>query len=72
MAGQLFLIFKKDDIQKLMDQNPDKIVVRSLIEEGKLESGERVGVVRVFADAVLEGKVIDTIGGCPEPPCDPN
>ncbi|HEY0040809.1 MAG TPA: hypothetical protein VGB71_09110 [Flavisolibacter sp.] len=69
MEKLITLIFNPDDIQQLLNRNPEKIVVRSILEEGRLESGERVGYVRVFADAVIDGEVVDTVGGCPRPPC---
>jgi hypothetical protein len=71
MLNKLVLIFKKDDMQKLMDHNPDKIVVRSTIEEATLNSGEKAGVVRVYADAMQGGnpEPLTTIRGCPNPPC---
>jgi len=74
MPDQLILIFTKEKIQDLIDRNPDKIVVRSTIEEGKLAGGESVGVVRVYADAMQNGnpEPLLTITGCPRPPCEPN
>ena len=74
MPNQLLLIFKKDDIQKLLDHNPDKIVVRSTIEEAVLKDGTLAGVVKVYADAMQQGnrEPLATIIGCPCPPCDPS
>ena len=69
MANELVLIFTKSNIQELMDKDPEKIVVRTTIEEGRLDSGEMVGVVRVFADAMRSGEVLQTVTGCPKPPC---
>ena len=69
MANELVLIFSVEKMEELMKQSPDKIVVRSTIEHGRLDSGEEVGVVRVFADAVQGGTVLATIEGCPNPPC---
>ena len=69
MEKLLTLIFKPDDLQQLLNQNPDKIIVRSELAEGRLEDGERVGYVRVFADAIIDGTVVETVGGCPQPPC---
>ena len=70
MPNELVLIFTRENMQELMDRDPDKIVIRSVIEEGKLDSGEYVGVVRVFADAMQNGTVVATVGGCPNPPCE--
>ena len=69
MANQLILIFSAEGIQELLSQSPDKIVVRSSIEEGRLDTGEAVGYIKVFADAMQGGNVLATIEGCPEPPC---
>lgn len=69
MANELLLIFTKEKIQELMGHEPDKIVVRSAIEQGTLNSGEPVGVVRVYADAMQGGNVLATVVGCPNPPC---
>ena len=69
MTNELVLIFSAQRMQELMDQSPDKIVVRSIIEEGRLDSGESVGYVKVSADAMQGGNVLATIEGCPVPPC---
>jgi hypothetical protein len=69
MANELILIFSADRIRELMDYNPDKIVVRSRIEEAVLEDSSKAGVVRVYADAVKERSVVATVSGCPDPPC---
>ena len=74
MPDQLILIFSREKIQELMDKNPDKIVVRTTIEEGRLDTGESVGYVKVIADAVITGspEPLHTVTGCPVPPCDEN
>ena len=69
MSNELVLIFSAKRMQELMEQNPDKIVVRSTIEQERLGSGEEVGVIGVYADAVQIGNVSATIEGCPIPPC---
>jgi hypothetical protein len=70
MAHLLTLVFRPEEIQQLLDLNPKKIVIRSVLEEGRLDDGERAGIVKVFADATTEGgEVLDTIEGCPVPPC---
>ena len=58
-------------MQELMDKEPDKIVVRTTIEEGRLDSGESVGYVKVFADAIQSGnpEPLHSVTGCPDPPC---
>jgi hypothetical protein len=71
MSHKQVFIFKREEMQKLIDLKSDKIIIRSSIEEGQLNSGEKVGVVRVYADAVNEGseEPVGTIPGCPKPPC---
>ena len=71
MANLLELIFTRDNMQRLMDQNPDKILVRSIIEEAVLDNGKKAGVVKVYADAIRKGEPepIVTVEGCPMPPC---
>ncbi len=73
MPKPQLLIFKKEDIQKLMEHNPDKIVVRSVIEEAILKDGTTAGVVKIYADAMQQGnrEPLATITGCPNPPCEP-
>jgi len=70
MSNELVLIFSAKEMQELIEQNPDKIIIRSTIEAGRLDSGESVGYVKVSADAVQGGTVVGSIGGCPKPPCD--
>lgn len=72
MPDQLVLIFSKDNIQQLMDTGPDKIVIRAYLEAGKLEGGENIGYLKVYADAIQEGEPepLHTVSGCPKPPCD--
>lgn len=74
MANQIVLIFTKDNMQRLMDQNPDKIVVRSTVEVAVLENGKKAGVIKAYADAMRKGvpAPMFTIEGCPNPPCTPD
>ncbi|HUC80629.1 MAG TPA: hypothetical protein VMR70_06910 [Flavisolibacter sp.] len=77
MSHLLTVVFRKEDIQKLLELNPDKIVVRTALKSGKLasanlgDSGESVGYVVVEADAVNDDseKPLGTVEGCPVPPC---
>lgn len=74
MSNELVFIFKADEMRKLLDGNPDLVVVRSRIEAGVLKEGQKVGYVKVWADGVWKDKPGATmqINGCPEPPCTPN
>lgn len=69
MANQLIQIFSAGKVEELLKYSPDKIVVRSTIEEAILQDGSKAGVVKVYADAVKDGNVLGTISGCPDPPC---
>lgn len=71
MAQLLQVSFKADEIQKLMELGPDRIVVRTSIQSGILSNGESVGYLLVEADAMKDGddKPLGTVGGCPCPPC---
>ena len=67
----LTVIFKPEDLQRLLDTKPKKVVIRSILEEGKLENGQRVGYVKVYAEGkiTIEGTMGETVQGCPDPPC---
>jgi hypothetical protein len=67
----LTVIFKPEDLQRLLDQKPNKVVIRSILEEGILENGQRVGYVKVYAEGktTIEGTMLETVPGCPDPPC---
>ena len=71
MAQLLNLIFSADNMQTLMDQNPDKILIRTTVVEGLLADNTKAGVVKVFADAYQNGnpEPLATVSGCPDPPC---
>lgn len=71
MAQLLTVIFKREAIENLMKLGPDNIVVRTELEGVVLEDGRKAGVVNVYADAYKDGKVVDTVDGCPWPPCAP-
>ena len=71
MAQLLHVVFKAEEIKKLLELDPDKIVIRTSLESGTLEDGTRAGYITVEADAMKEGeeKPLETVGGCPIPPC---
>ncbi|RYZ27892.1 MAG: hypothetical protein EOO10_11295 [Chitinophagaceae bacterium] len=70
----LTVIFKPEDLQRLLDSKPKKVVIRAILEDGKLDNGQRVGYVKVYAEgkSMIEGTMGETVPGCPVPPCDPN
>ena len=67
----LTVVFKPEDLQRLLDQKPQKVIVRSVLEEGKLDNGQSVGYVRVYAEgkSTVEGTTFEIVPGCPDPPC---
>jgi hypothetical protein len=67
----LTVTFKPEDLQRLLDQKPKKVVIRSVLEEGTLDDGRRVGYVKVYAEGktAIEGTMLETVPGCPVPPC---
>jgi hypothetical protein len=71
MANNLEFIFKTEDMKKLVEANTDFIVIHSYLEGVVLDNGQKAGALRVHADAVNKGKgeAVDTIQGCPNPPC---
>jgi hypothetical protein len=73
MAQLLHVVFRVDEIQKLLELSPDKIVIRTSLEGGVLAGGESVGYLNVEADAMRDGsdEPLGTVGGCPIPPCEP-
>ena len=72
MAQLLHVVFRKDEIQQLLDFNPDKIIVRTSLEGGNLSDGRSIGYLVVEADAMMDGseQPLGTVSGCPNPPCD--
>lgn len=71
MAKLLEMIFSAGDMQTLLDQNPDKILVRTTVEEVTLSNNSKASGVKVFADAYQNGnsEPLATVNGCPCPPC---
>lgn len=71
MPNELKLMFSPSDVQTLLDEEPDKIVVRLKLEEATLSDSSKAGVLKVYADAhrTNNSTPLATINGCPEPPC---
>lgn len=71
MDNSLLFIFKTEDVQRLVETKSDYIIVRSFLESVVLADGSKAGALRVYADAVNKGKTepLETIQGCPNPPC---
>lgn len=71
MANNLEFIFKTEDMKKLVDANTDFIVIHSYLEGVVLKDDTKAGALRVYAKAINKGKIdaVETIEGCPNPPC---
>lgn len=70
--NKLEFIFRTEDIKRLLDAPSDFIVIRSFLEAVELKDGRKAGALRVYADAVSQGKELSdrSVEGCPKPPCD--
>lgn len=71
MAQLLNVIFEREAIETLLKFDPEKIVIRTELEGAVLDNGRKAGVVKVYGDAYKGGKVVETVDGCPWPPCTP-
>jgi hypothetical protein len=71
MANNLEFIFKTEDMKKLVEANTDFIVIHSYLEGVILKDDAKAGALRVYAKAINRGKIdaVETIEGCPNPPC---
>ena len=68
----LTVIFKPEDLQRLLDSKPKKVVVHAYLEEGRLDNGQGIGYVKVYAKGkgnTVVGALEETVDGCPVPPC---
>lgn len=72
MDNNLLFIFKSEDMKRLLEAGSDYIVIRSFLEAVELKDGRKAGALRVYADAVNKNKAdaIESIEGCPKPPCE--
>ncbi|MGN6602959.1 MAG: hypothetical protein ACTHK8_10945 [Ginsengibacter sp.] len=77
MGKYMTFMFDAAALKRLMDQNPDYVLVNvgyRLIPDPE-NPEKQVAQLTVDAEGCTEGKgmdaVIDTVGGCPVPPCVP-
>ncbi len=66
-------VFNTNDMQKLLDTKPGKVVCVVSIEEVTTDTGKKVGALKIIGrgpDAQYEANGFE-IMGCPHPPCDP-
>src|SRR5258706_15753461 len=78
MTNAFTFLFRPEDLQRLLDQNPDQIVITCGLESETTISGEKVGAFKVRARSAFKearpevsGVLNFSIPGCPVPPCDP-
>ncbi len=66
-------IFKPEDLQKLLDEKPEKVVVSCYLVEETTKDGSKVGAMKVWADGTWtkskKGIRGSGVPGCPIPPC---
>jgi hypothetical protein len=62
-------IFRPEQLQALINQNPEKILFTTSLVEEVLKSGEKVSVMRIEATSIVGSARTLTVGGCPVPPC---
>lgn len=63
------------DLQRLLDQNPDKVVFTISVKQEVTKDGRKVGALDIQATGTFKGKKPRDGGGfpaCPVPPCIPN
>jgi hypothetical protein len=71
MASELSFLFRREEMQKLMEAGTDFIVVKASLQEAILQDGKKAGVMNVMAEAVNKGnsEPVAKVDGCPIPPC---
>ena len=76
MTNALTFIFRPEDLQRLLDQNPDQIIITCGLESEITLSGEKVGAMKVRARSAFKearpevsGVLNFSVIGCPIPPC---
>ena len=62
-------IFRPEQLQALLKENPEKILMTTSLVEEVLKSGEKVSVLRVEATSIVGSARTLTVAGCPVPPC---
>ncbi|HEV8512413.1 MAG TPA: hypothetical protein VGQ59_04025 [Cyclobacteriaceae bacterium] len=76
MTTAFTLLFRPEDLKRLLDQNPDKIVITCGLESETTLSGDKVGAFKVKARSFFKearpevsGVLNFYVPGCPQPPC---
>jgi hypothetical protein len=64
-------IFRPEQLQALINQNPEKILFTTSLVEEVLKSGEKVSVMRIEATSIVGSARTLSVMGCPCPPCNP-
>ncbi|HEV8512411.1 MAG TPA: hypothetical protein VGQ59_04015 [Cyclobacteriaceae bacterium] len=76
MTTAFTLLFRPEDLKRLLDQSPDKIVITCGLESETTLSGDKVGAFKVRARSFFKearpevsGVLNFSVPGCPRPPC---
>ena len=76
MTNAFTVLFRPEDLKRLLDQNPDKIVITCGLESETTLSGDKVGAFKVRARSFFKearpevsGVLNFYVPGCPIPPC---
>jgi hypothetical protein len=62
-------IFRPEQLQALINQDPEKILFTTSLVEEVLKSGEKVSVMRIEATSIVGSARTLSVMGCPIPPC---
>jgi hypothetical protein len=62
-------IFRPEQLQALINENPEKILFTTSLVEEVLKSGEKVSVMRIEATSIVGSARTLIVAGCPVPPC---
>lgn len=71
MSNELQFIFRREEIEKLVESKTDLIVIKAHLEDATLQDGSKAGVLKVRAEAINKGnpEPQSRVDGCPIPPC---
>ena len=70
----LQFVYDAKQLQRLLAQNPDKVVFTITVRQEVTKDGRKVGALDIKATGTFKGKKPRDGGlfGCPVPPCIPN
>lgn len=76
-SSALQFVFDPKELQRLLDQNPSKVVFTVTVNQEVTKDGRKVGALDIRATGTFKGKKATArdgggLPGCPVPPCVPN